>query len=116
MNTSDSQNIYDTENYKKSFSAMQYKHFTKLFIELINEFLAHLCDKILLQNQSKYFFVLQRGIETITHIFRSLLLYTKKIRKGLLNMGSIGYFTTIIRFHKKVAYHYHSVVFRWIIL
>tara|TARA_Y100000992_G_scaffold300511_1_gene269322 strand:- start:610 stop:1431 length:822 start_codon:yes stop_codon:yes gene_type:complete len=79
MNTSDSQNIYDTENYKKSFSAMQYKHFTKLFIELINEFLAHLCDKILLQNQSKYFFVLQRGIETITHIFRSLLLYTKNI-------------------------------------
>ena len=79
MNNSDSQNIYDIENYKKSFSPLQYKHFTKLFIELINEFLIHLCDKILLQNQSKYFFVLQRGIETITHIFRNLLLYTKNI-------------------------------------
>ena len=33
----------------------------------------------MLQNQSKYFFVLQRGIETITHIFRNLLLYTKNI-------------------------------------
>ena len=79
MNNSDSQNIYDIENYKNSFSSLQYKNFTKLFIELINEFLIHLCDKILLQNQSKYFFVLQRGLETITHIFRNLLLYTKNI-------------------------------------
>ena len=80
MNNSDAQNIYDIENYKTSFSSMQYKNFTKLFIELINEFLIHLCDKILLQNQSKYYFVLQRGLETITHIFRNLLLYTKNIQ------------------------------------
>ena len=56
MNGSDCQNIYDIENYKDSFLCLEYKNFTKLYIELINEFLLHLCDKILLQNQIKYIF------------------------------------------------------------
>ena len=93
MNNSDLQNIYNLENYKKTFGTVQYKHFTKLFIELINEFLMHICDKILMQNQTTYFFVLQRGIETITHIFRNLLLYTKNIELTI--------------FHCKRAYIYY---------
>lgn len=93
MNGSDCQNIYDIENYKDSFLCSEYKNFTKLYIELINEFLLHLCDKILLQNQIKYIFVLQRGIETITHIFRNLLMYTKNIELAI--------------YHSKRAYIYY---------
>lgn len=72
-------NIYDISNYKKNFDVSQYKSYTKLFIELINEFIVHLCDKILFQNQSKYLFVIQRGVETINHIFKTIILYTKNI-------------------------------------
>ena len=93
MTDTDSSNIYNTDNYKEKFKKLQYKQFTKLFIELINEFLIHLSDKILLQNQGKYFFVIQRGIETITHIFDTLLLYTKNIELTI--------------FHCKRAYIYY---------
>ena len=93
MTDTDSSNIYNTDNYKEKFKKFQYKQFTKLFIELINEFLVHLSDKILLQNQGKYFFVIQRGIETMTHIFENLLLYTKNIELTI--------------FHCKRAYIYY---------
>ena len=52
MTDTDSSNIYNTDNYKEKFKKFQYKQFTKLFIELINEFLVHLSDKILLQNKT----------------------------------------------------------------
>ena len=55
MTDTDSSNIYNTDNYKEKFKKFQYKQFTKLFIELINEFLVHLSDKILLQNQRIYY-------------------------------------------------------------
>ena len=45
------------------------------------------------QNQRIYFFVIQRGIETITHIFNTLLLYTKNIELTI--------------FHCKRAYIYY---------
>lgn len=79
MSESDINNIYDTNNYREKFKATDYKKFSKLFIELINEYLTHTKDKILIQNQSKYIFVLERGIETISHIYNQLLLYTKNI-------------------------------------
>jgi len=93
MEECNSYNIYDIGNYKQGFKSSQYKHFSKLFIELINEFLLHLNDKILLQNQSKYYFVMQRGIETMTHIFNTLLLYTQNIELTI--------------FHCKRAYIYY---------
>ena len=67
MSESDINNIYDTNNYREKFKVTDYKKFSKLFIELINEYLTHTKDKILIQNQSKYIFVLERGMEKISN-------------------------------------------------
>ena len=47
------------------------------YINLINHFLDHIKKHVLIQNQSYFIFVIERGLETISHIFLFLFMYTK---------------------------------------
>ena len=69
--------IHITSNYKKHFETEKYVEYANNYIELISQFLLYTKDNVLIQNNSYYFFVIKRGIETIGHIFKILMLYTK---------------------------------------
>ena len=85
-------NLLDTNNYKTKLDKTNIEIVCK-YCELVNEYLFHAGENIILQNQQYYIFVLLRGLNTITHIFNTLLLYTKNI--------------TLTIYHCKKAYLYY---------
>lgn len=71
--------IHTTENYNKHFEYKKYCEYANSYITLISNFLSYTGENVLIQNNSYYIFVMKRGLETISHIFRFLLMYTKNI-------------------------------------
>lgn len=85
-------NILDIKNYKKKLDKTNIEIICK-YCELINEYLYHAGENIIIQNQQYYIFVILRGLNTITHIFNTLILYTKNI--------------SLTTYHCKKAYLYY---------
>lgn len=69
-------NLFDIKNYNKNLSEHD-DIITSKFCELITEYIFHLCENIIIQNQEYFIFILIRGLNSLKHIFNTLLLYTK---------------------------------------
>lgn len=76
MTDSKNTNLFDIKNYNKNLSE-QDDIITSKFCELITEYIFHLCENIIIQNQEYFIFILIRGLNSLKHIFNTLLLYTK---------------------------------------
>ena len=76
----DSQKKYlsDTSNYNDTILNDE-MDVVRSFIDIINEYLFHAGDKIVITNHAYYIFVLKRGCDTIKHIFNILFMYTKNL-------------------------------------
>lgn len=70
--------LFNVENYNKNIDIDENIIIEK-YISIINEYLLHACDNIVIPNYGYYLFVLKRGISSIKHIFSTLFLYTKNI-------------------------------------
>ena len=68
--------LFNVENYNKLIIVEQ-NIIIQQYISIINEYLVHACDNIVIPNYNYYLFVLIRGISSIKHIFSTLFLYTK---------------------------------------
>ena len=71
-------NIFEVKNYNKLLKDNSRTVLHK-FCELVNEYLFHITENIMIQNTEYYIFVVLRGLNTIKHIFNILLLYTKNL-------------------------------------
>ncbi len=71
-------NLFDIKNYNKKLLSNE-ELITSKFCQLITEYIFHLCENIIIQNQEYFIFILLRGCKSITHIFNTLLLYTKNL-------------------------------------
>lgn len=71
-------NINNIDNYNISFQDGHFIIFNKYLLS-INEYLKHFLDNIYIQNTNYYTYVLKRGILTVNHVFKFLLIYTKNI-------------------------------------
>ncbi len=71
--------LYDLHNYKKRVTLKNISEYITQYIELINEFILHATESIKVQDYSYYLFIFQRGIDTIKHIYKFILLYTRNI-------------------------------------
>ena len=71
-------NLFDIKNYNKKIKVNEML-ITSKYCELINEYLFHLCENIIIQNNEYFIFILLRGLNTLKHIFNTLLLYTKNL-------------------------------------
>lgn len=78
METSKKTNIFETTNYNKTLTNLHSSVLIK-FCDIINEYLFHITENIIIQNREYYIFILLRGLSTIKHIFNTLLLYTKNL-------------------------------------
>ena len=69
----DSQKNYlsDTKNYNDTILNDE-MDVVRAYIDILNEYLFHAGDKIIIQNHGYYIFVLKRGCDTIKHIFNML--------------------------------------------
>ena len=70
--------LFNVENYNKNI-IVDKNTVIERYISIINEYLLHACDNIVIPNYDYYLFVLKRGISSIKHIFSTLFLYTKNI-------------------------------------
>ena len=78
MSDSNKFSLYDIKNYK-SYLTNSNKEIATEFCKIINEYLFHMCDNILIQNKQYYIFIILRGLNMLKHIFNILLLYTKNL-------------------------------------
>ena len=69
--------LSDISNYQPHFEYEKHIEYANRYINLINLFLYHIKKHVLIQNQSYFIFVIERGLETISHIFMFLFMYTK---------------------------------------
>ena len=67
-------NIFETKNYNKSLNSTEEQILHK-YCELVNEYLFHITEHIIIQNREYYIFILLRGLHTLKHIFAGLSIY-----------------------------------------
>lgn len=70
--------LQNLENYKSDYTNTTSEIFSK-YTGLITEYFIQCIENIFIKNINYYKYVLTRGIETLTHVFKLLLLYTKNL-------------------------------------
>ena len=75
----DKLNIIDTDNYNQDFEFSETKIYVEKYIELIDEYMLYVVENMIIQDDVYLSFLIQRGVETITHCFKFLLMYTKNL-------------------------------------
>ena len=78
LNISNKLSLLDTKNYNTELDA-DISEITESFYKIMNEYLFHITDNILIQNIDYYIFIIIRGFNMLKHIFNVLLLYTKNL-------------------------------------
>ena len=79
MSNSDKFSLHNINNYNSKLNSLD-NEITNEFCKIINEYLYHINNNILIQNIKYYIFIIIRGLNMIKHIFNVLLLYTKNLR------------------------------------
>ena len=71
--------IKNIKNYKKRLYLKNASSYSIEYIKLMSDFLAYASENMHIQNKQYYLFVIKRGLETFSHVFMFLLMYTKNI-------------------------------------
>jgi len=70
--------LNNVENYKKELSSNVNEIITK-YVNILVEYYNFITENIKIQNNPFSRFIIIRGIDTLTHVFLNLLLYTKNL-------------------------------------
>jgi hypothetical protein len=73
------ESIYNIKNYSKRIYLKSTSNYITKYIDLVNEYVIHACENIKIQDIDLYLFVLNRGIDTLRHIFLMLIMYTRNL-------------------------------------
>jgi len=71
--------ISNTDNYSQDFEFSDTKTYVGRYVELINEYMLYVVENMIIQDDTYLLFLIQRGVETIMHCFKFLLMYTKNL-------------------------------------
>ena len=71
--------ISNTDNYNQNFEFSDTKTYVGRYVELINEYMLYVVENMIIQDDAYLLFLIQRGVETIMHCFKFLLMYTKNL-------------------------------------
>jgi len=70
--------LSNIDNYKAQLTNSSSEIFVK-YIDLISEYLTRCAEAIYIRNDGYYKYIIMRGINTISHVFKMLLLYTNNL-------------------------------------
>ena len=70
--------LQNSDNYCDIYSHNTHEIFVK-YTAIINEYISQYSENIKIKNIEYYTYVLNKGIETLCHIFKTILLYTKNL-------------------------------------
>ena len=79
MSNSEKFSLHNINNYNSKLNSLD-NEITNEFCKIINEYLYHINDNILIQNMKYYIFIIIRGLNMLKHIFNVILLYTKNLQ------------------------------------
>ena len=71
--------INNIKNYKKRLYFKNVSSYSIQYIKLMSDFLIYSEENMHIQNKQYYLFIIKRGLETFSHVFILLLMYTKNI-------------------------------------
>ena len=71
--------ISNVDNYNKTFESTETKTYVSRYVELINEYMLYVVENMIIQDDTYLLFLIRRGVETIMHCFKFLLMYTKNL-------------------------------------
>lgn len=94
--------VTNSKNYNDKLNEKNFQCYFKNICTLMSEFLIYTIDNVNVQNNKYYLFVIRRGLETIIHCYKFLLLYTRNYELALYHckkayiyyvefIGQIGY-------------------------
>ena len=98
--------ICDIENYNEHYDYTAYFRYAQYYKKLICHYLEYFCDHISIKNKEYFLFVLKRGILSLSHVFNTLLLYTKNIELTIAQCNKALYY--YIEFIGQIADDSHS--------
>jgi len=70
--------LHNLDNYKGAFTNSTSEICAKYF-GLVTEYLIQCVETIFMQNKNYYKFIICKGIHTISHVFKLLILYTRNL-------------------------------------
>lgn len=78
-------NVLNISEFNKRLYPQNMKLIMREYKDLISEFVIHITASVTLHNKCYYEFIIKRGLDTLLHCFKMLLLYTK-------NIGIVSYY------------------------
>lgn len=97
--------LNNTENYKTIINEPM-NDITEKYYSLINEYLNFITDNINFKNIAYTKFIIERGFETITHVFTLLLYYTRNLNVAYFHGQKAFYF--YVEFIEQISEDKHS--------
>lgn len=97
--------LHNIENYKSEYSSSSTEIFTK-YIGVVTEYFIQCSDMIHIPNETYYRYVINKGLETITHVFKMLLLYTKNLQLTYYHCQKSFYY--YVEFISQIGDNNHS--------
>jgi len=71
--------LTDEENYRTSFSLKDLDSSLLIYSRITSNFISDISEDINIADKSHFMFIVEKGIETITNVYKTLLLYTRNI-------------------------------------
>lgn len=84
--------LSELDNYRPQFQEKNLSSVLTKYIEIVCMFVLHAGEKIVLRNNRHYLFILARGLETLLHCFRFVLLYTRNTDLALCHCKKACYY------------------------
>ena len=93
QNVQSNYSLHNTDNFKQILDYNPNEILTK-YNELLNEYLNYFIENNKIKNPNYLKFIVIRGIETITHVFNTILHYTKNLEITYLHCQKAYYYYT----------------------
>lgn len=71
--------LIDADNYKTVFSLQDLDSSLLIYSKIISSFIEDLAEDVVISELSQFMFIVEKGIETITNVYKTILLYTRNI-------------------------------------
>ena len=83
--------LYTISNYKPSIEN-SISEILKKFICILIEYMRFITEKIIMKNKKYYYFIFERGLETLIHVFSVIFYYTKNLELTFYHTQKACYF------------------------
>ena len=83
--------LYNTENYNKNIGNTV-QEILPNFMNILTEYMKFISEKITMKKKSYYLFIVERGIDTLIHVFSMIFYYTKNLPLTIYHTQKAYYF------------------------